>query len=139
MVHLPVKVKFTQNIQPIDLPKTCDEPKNADVVAVGHGKTSDDSDVSLQLNYALLTTLPSNLCRKVFPILSGRKSVICAISTEKDFQSVCGGDSGGPLITLSEPTLIGVSDFVRMGKIILNEFLVHLISENLSLLKNRGM
>lgn len=113
---MPQKVIFTNNIKPVSLPEDCVEPTIADVVVAGHGRTSDASDVSLQLNYAHLTTIPLNLCRRVFPIISNRKSVICAMSTEPGLQSVCSGDSGGPMVTLSNPTLIGVSCFVRKGK-----------------------
>lgn len=113
---MPVKVPFTKNIKPVSLPAICAEPAIDDVVVVGHGKTSDNGKVSMQLNYAHLTTIPLNVCEKVFPIVSGRKSVICAMRTEPGYQSVCNGDSGGPMVRLSDRTLIGISCFVRLGK-----------------------
>lgn len=114
LIRLPRKVKFTEHIQPVKLPNTCKAQENIEVVAIGNGATSDDSSVSPSLQYTILKTDPLKVCRKVYPILFWRKSVFCA-SHELKEQSICRGDSGGPLINQSDNTLIGLSCFVRMG------------------------
>lgn len=114
LIHLPLKVKFSAYIQPVYLPSDCIAPKSVDVIAVGHGAINDHSEISSQLNYAHLKTTSRNFCRKVFPIVSDRESVLCAANSER-IQSVCQGDSGGPLVT-SNHTLIGIACFVVQGK-----------------------
>lgn len=115
MIRLPKKVQFTSSIQPAHLPTTCESTENIDVIALGNGATSNEAGISPQLRFALLKTLPLNICRRVFPIILLRKSLLCAYNDVVP-QSVCQGDSGGPLIK-SDGTLIGVSCFVRHGKI----------------------
>lgn len=116
LLRLPQKVKFTKNIKPVNLPKRCKSPVGLDVVAVGHGKTSDNGGVSLQLNYIQLKTVPLKQCSTLFPIFSFYDTYVCAQSENYGYQSVCNGDSGGPLISLKDNTLIGVADFVVIGE-----------------------
>lgn len=116
MIHLPQKLELSENIKTIDLPKSCKSPVGVNVVAVGHGKTSNEGDVSLQLNYAQLKTIPLKDCSHLFSIFNYYDSFICAQSENYGYQSVCNGDSGGPLVSLEDNTLIGVADFVVIGK-----------------------
>lgn len=99
----------------MNLPNDCTVPKSVDAIAVGHGGTNNHSGISSQLNYARLKTTSQDLCRKVFPIVADRESVLCAMNSER-IQSVCKGDSGGPLVTASNQTLIGIACFVKQGK-----------------------
>lgn len=104
-------------MQPVRFPSNCFTQSDVDVIAVGHGKTSDKSDVSLHLKYAHLRVIPLKDCARLYPdkIVSG--SYICAKSSSNDYQSVCGGDSGGPLIRKSDKKLIGISAFITISKI----------------------
>lgn len=104
-------------VQPVRFPTNCYVQTDIDVIAVGHGKINDKSDVSLQLKYAHLKLIPLRDCARLYPdkIVSG--SYICAKSSSNDYQSVCGGDSGGPLITKSDKKLIGISAFITISKI----------------------
>lgn len=89
-----------------------------DVIAIGHGKTANHADVSIQLNYVQLKTMDLDDCKYVFPIFKYFDSFVCAQSDSYGYQSVCSGDSGGPLVTMSDTTLIGVADFVTNSKMI---------------------
>lgn len=115
---MPIKVQFSWYIQPVLLPKTCETNENIEVIAMGNGATSNTGIVSPQLQFAVLKTLPMKTCRKKFSFLFWRKSVICAIDKENG-QSVCMGDSGGPLLRVSDRTLIGISSFITSGKLII--------------------
>lgn len=114
-----MRIETSAYIQPVKLPNDCQIPRNIDVIAVGHGAISDHSEISTQLNYVLLKTTPQAFCRKVFPIISDRKSIICAMNSERP-QSVCKADSGGPLVIQSSHTLVGVACFVVQGKLLTN-------------------
>lgn len=104
-------------MQPVRFSTTCNPMTNVTAIAIGHGKTSDTSKVSRHLKYALLKVIPLNECAQFYAdkVLSG--SYICAKSTTDDYESVCGGDSGGPLINESDKTLIGVTAFVSKSAI----------------------
>lgn len=103
-------------MQPVRFPTNCFTQTDVDVIAVGHGKTSDNSEISMRLKYAHLKTIPLTDCARLYPdkIISG--SYICAKSSSNGYQSVCGGDSGGPLVTKSNKQLIGISAFVTKSK-----------------------
>lgn len=118
MIRLPHKIQFSQYIQPVQLPSVCETPKNIEVIAIGRGATSDHSGISRQLRFAELTTLSTSDCRKTFPFLIFRKSVICA-QNQASLQSICKGDSGSALITKSNGILIGISSMMRKGKFII--------------------
>lgn len=112
MIRLPQKVKLSSSIQPVNLPKTCKKSENIDVVAVGHGYTSNESeDISDQLNYVSLKTIPLSECKEAFPMIGDRKTFVCAKGSEVGKESICGGDSGGPLVTVVDKTLIASASF----------------------------
>ncbi|XP_055323342.1 transmembrane protease serine 9-like [Sitodiplosis mosellana] len=113
LIRLPRKVQFSDYIQPVKLSTTCKIPEKTESIAIGNGAINDKSGLSPQLQYAILKTAPLKVCRKVYPLLFWRKSVICA-SNGLQQQSICRGDSGGPLISRSNHTLIGLSSFVRL-------------------------
>lgn len=96
------------------LPNECKSTENIDALTMGNGATSESISISSKLNFAFLKTLSPSACHSTFPILSKRKSIICAQNTIND-QSICRGDSGSPLVTRSDGILIGVSSFVHKG------------------------
>lgn len=118
MIRLPKKVQLSKYIQPVPLPKSCDSPGIVNTIAVGHGITGDNDSVSTDLLWAELKTISMTACRNEYPTMFWRNSVICAVNDILK-QSVCSGDSGGPLVTRINPTLIGVTCFVRAGKCLL--------------------
>lgn len=116
MIRLPWKVQFTQNIQAVRMPTSCQNPTNDVAYAMGFGQTRDNGNPSPRLIYGVLRILPSDVCRRVFPNMYWSHVIICA-HDELNYQSVCKGDSGGGLVKSSDSTLIGVTSFVRPGKL----------------------
>lgn len=110
---------FSMYVHPVRLPTNCYASTSVEVIAVGNGKTSDKSDISLQLKYAHLEIIPFKDCGQLYPDTLAFGLYICATSAANDLQSVCGGDSGGPLITSSDNTLVGITAFITKSEIIL--------------------
>lgn len=113
---------FSIYVQPVRFPTNCDAQSNGDAIAIGHGKTSDGSDVSMQLKYTHLKLIPLKDCGQLYPDKISSGSYICARSSVGDYKSVCGGDSGGPLISKLDNTLIGIASFITICKIHLSIF-----------------
>lgn len=110
LIRLPNPVKFNEYIEPISLPKICDLNENKNAIIMGYGRTSASDDrLPEMLQYAELKTLSVSECKKIFPFMVTRRSMLCA-SGELG-QSACQGDSGGPLI--SGNVLIGVTSFIH--------------------------
>lgn len=110
-------MEFTPHIQPVRLPTECELAENISVIIMGNGKTQIESSVSPQLQHALLTTIPFEICHKAYPFVLSHKLIICAIDQEnvgRFMSSVCLGDSGSPLVK-ADGTLIGVTSFGRLG------------------------
>lgn len=106
---------FTTYVQPARLPSKCESVENLDVITMGNGATSDfNTNISEQMHFAVMKTLPMHTCRKTFPFLLFRKSVFCAQNEKKD-QSICSGDSGSPIIRASDGTFIGVTVIGHAG------------------------
>ena len=116
LIKLPQKVQFTPSIQPVRLPATCKIADNTDVIAMGNGVTSADSNISRKLRFTQLKTMSINSCRYEFPIVLLRTSVICAKDKDQSASAVCFGDSGSPLVTV-DGTLVGVTSFGRPGRL----------------------
>lgn len=112
LINLPEKPRRSPNIQPIQLPTKCETNENVEVIAMGNGAASTNTDTGLApiLQFALLNTTTRRQCREQFPFLFFRRSVICAVSDYK--QSVCHGDSGGGLVRVEDNTLIGIASFI---------------------------
>lgn len=108
MIKLPSPVELTDVIKPVSL--GCTSSNNVEAVAIGNGLMhSSDKDLAPILQYANLKTISLLKCVPFFPIIAFRKSVLCVKGLEKE--SVCNGDSGGPLIEAQSKNLIGVTSF----------------------------
>lgn len=108
MIKLPSPVEVTDVIKPVGL--ACSSSYNVDVVAIGNGLMhTNDKDLAPILQYAPLKTISLLRCVPFFPMIAFRKSVICSKGLKK--QSICNGDSGGPLIEAKSKNLIGISSF----------------------------
>lgn len=108
------------------MPTTCDSSEIVKAVVMGHGGTDEKSNFSLRLKFAILETIPMSACRREFPFNIFRKSAICA-KNEKENQLVWHGDKGGPLVRVSDGTLIGISSFWRQSKFTRNILLYYRI------------
>lgn len=108
IIKLPEPVEFSNTIQPIELPTTCDSNINISAIIVGNGDVSIENDAEAKiLQWARVTTIPFEKCKKEYEYIS--KSIICAESVED--RTIGDGDSGGPLIRFSDGRLIGVTSF----------------------------
>lgn len=92
------------------MPKTCKSPVDVDVVAVGHGKTDN------KLHYAQLKTKPMMDCKNMVPTIDFLTFYVCTRAMDDIYKSVCKGNSGGPVVTMSDDTMIAVADFLISGK-----------------------
>lgn len=101
-------MKSTDVIKPVSL--GCTSSNNVDAVAIGNGLMhTGDKDLAPILQYAPLKTISLLRCVIFYPIVAFRKSIICSKGEQK--QSICNGDSGGPLIEAKSRNLIGISSF----------------------------
>lgn len=76
---------------------------------MGNGKRHQgDKTISPVLQYAPMKTISEIACYITFPAARFRKS-ICAKGD--GMQSICGGDSGGPLIDAKSHCLIGIASY----------------------------
>lgn len=79
-----------------------------DAIAVGTGKNSS------QLEYAVLKLLSSEDCQYAYVLVSWNDAFICAYDSI-NHQSTAQGDSGDPLLSSQDGSLIGISNFVSIG------------------------
>lgn len=89
---------FTNAVQPIALASDVNELFTGESVYVsGFGRFSDSSNESSDvLRFTIKTVITNTACRIRFPFLV-QDSTICAIGESGINNSVCNGDSGGPL------------------------------------------
>lgn len=105
---------------------------------MGNGETQDSFGMVHELRFALLQTTPIKACRKVYPFLFWRKTVLCAQDQAQNKavnSSICTGDSGSPLVTV-DGTLVGVANLIPPGKIrfgIFSEFFFNSIEIQMSI------
>lgn len=116
LIHITSKIELSTQIPPVDLPDNCSPLKTDNVIAIGHGNTNNNGVRSDQLNFATMQIVPSSVCHEAFPIIFGERSVFCALNINSN-QSVCDGDSGGPLISETDHELVGISSFIGPGEI----------------------
>lgn len=101
------------------MPTTCHLSRSVEAIAMGYGdvrvnSTASIGNLSRQLMFAELITMPSHVCREMLPFIFS-DSIICA-ANELRKQSIFMGDSGGPLVMANNHTLIGISSTVHIGK-----------------------
>lgn len=97
------------------MPRMCEVPQKTKMYAVGNGRINTHSDISKQVLFATLETVPLHVCWRKYVMLFLRKSIVCAMD-KSNYQSICDGDSGGP-ITKLDGTLIGVIAATSAGSV----------------------
>lgn len=111
MLELVQAVQFGPTVNPAILP----EPDlklqwNEEVLVSGWGKTSQHDAMAKRLQYTRLTVVSNAVCRPLYNSFVVRDSTLCAQSVRG--QSVCNGDSGGPMVLARDGrTLVGVTSF----------------------------
>lgn len=109
LVKLQKPIQFNVFIQPIQFPSSCESNEFKNAVVMGHGFSGNGRKLADVLQYMPVTTISKSDCKKLFPFLMFRNSVMCVVN--ENGGSVCEGDSGAPLV--SNNTLIGVSSFLH--------------------------
>lgn len=120
LIQLPEKVQFTQKIHAVHLPTECMPPATSDVIAVGKGAKGNHGPISQEINFAAMKIISLNKCRSEstgLPTIFFRRGIFCARNNH-NLQNLCEGDSGGPLISRIENTLIGVASFGHPGNLL---------------------
>ncbi|XP_005191306.1 serine protease 1-like [Musca domestica] len=112
LIRIP-PVSYSSSIKPVRLPSISSFYSTyvgEYAIASGWGRTSDDSTVSPNLNYARLPIISNSQCASVYGSTVVTSNSIC-VSTPGG-ASTCNGDSGGPLVLESNNVLVGISSFV---------------------------
>lgn len=108
LIDLVETVTFSNVIQPVSLPTECIVGVNENFIAIGNGYYNDNNELPPILQYTRLVSTPFNVCKEMYPFI-GDNRVFCANGLNG--QSICKGDSGGPLIHALKGTLFGVTSF----------------------------
>lgn len=132
LIRLSSPIQFSSTIQPVRMP-TDKAPEYVDAIVLGNGGCSSPS---AQLQFAALTTYSFTFCQKMFShVIQWSDAYICAYGR----QSTCKGDSGGPLITRADNTLIGILSFGAKGNFhIKPKRLITIFINSFSFKKNSG-
>ena len=115
LVQLPRPVEFREEIRPICLPTKSESLatlENLDTLVTGWGVFSDDvDDLSPVLREANVKTISNLECEIEFPTVVTPNNI--CISGEEG-RATCSGDSGGPLLSVTQQGMykqIGVTSF----------------------------
>lgn len=105
-------VEYTESVQPVKMPSESFSTENIDVIAMGYGYIeAEKKEIQSHLHRAFMRTITKDKCRKHYPSLTFRKSVICAESSQTS--SVCVGDFGAPLVRANDQVLVGIASFTK--------------------------
>lgn len=100
------------------MPITCKSPENLIALAVGNGAMTRGTN---SVQFAVLKTQPFRRCHQSLPY--PQKSVLHALN-DVNYQSICNGDIGGPLLSSVDKTLIGISSFPGRRSEFESDFLI---------------
>lgn len=105
VVILAEDIEFNEKVQPIKV-STSPVPDNEKVTSAGWGYTTYNGEISNDLHWMSQTVVNAEECAEASPgeTITGK---ICALDTAGNGQSVCFGDTGGPLVD-SNDELVGV-------------------------------
>ncbi|XP_055322026.1 CLIP domain-containing serine protease HP8-like [Sitodiplosis mosellana] len=101
VIKLEHPVKLNGWVIPICLP-TGNEQFDTTAEVAGWGMARPEDELTLQsvLNYVQLPILDMDVCRMYFDLIVNGTKQICAGSVDR-YEDTCGGDSGGPLMQIS--------------------------------------
>jgi elastase-2 len=109
LIKLPYQILFTKYIQPVRLPvNLLGTLDGINTIVTGWGKTNDNGELSNILQKEFVTVIGNSVCSRFYDD-SIYSTDICTMGKHKE--SVCDGDSGGPLCILNTNILIGVVSY----------------------------
>lgn len=109
IVRLPYPIKYTDRIQPARLPVDVkDALKAKRCVITGWGKKGDSESLTPIMQVQLLTIITNDKCSKYYKS-NVFETDMCAQGLNRE--SVCDGDSGGPLCLENTNILVGVTSY----------------------------
>lgn len=110
LLHLPQKINYTENIQPVKLLVDDEQTyKGKNMTVSGFGQTDDQSAASHHLRYTNLKVISNFACSLYYTPGLVESSKICCDS--RGPHSTCQGDSGGPLVLEGTYYLVGLTSF----------------------------
>lgn len=119
VIQLPSVLSFNSYIQPINLVPLSQATSTfvGQVTTVlGFGYTSDtDPNMSSDLLYTNVIVIPNSNCTIYYGSSVVTVNTLCAVGYPNLVQSICSGDSGGPMVIANSDgsyTQIGINSFV---------------------------
>lgn len=110
LIKLTNPIAFTDRIQPVKLPKTC-ETSELNVIAIGSGRTN-NAFLAPVLQWAFMKTTGRHSCNTIFPFADDSNNLICAWDENS---GICDNEFGSPLIRQDNKELIGVAAYMHPG------------------------
>lgn len=119
LIQLPTALNFSTNIQPINLIPSSQANNNfigTVATIAGYGLVDDEYlENSPVLLYAQMNIINNSACTSIFGSDVVISSTLCAQAPDGTNQSICSGDSGGPLLVTDSSgnyMQIGINSFV---------------------------
>lgn len=107
IVFLEKDLVFNKMVQPILFPrKNIVVAPGSNVTIAGWGRT-EESSLSYYLKFALIHTVPDEVCEEAYGKTFWKPGMLCAAPKEKASGS-CSGDNGGPLAFNATRSVIGI-------------------------------
>ncbi|XP_018412200.1 PREDICTED: enteropeptidase [Nanorana parkeri] len=113
MMHLELKVNYTDYIQPVCLPESLSNfPSGLNCSIAGWGRTQSQGPIPNILQEAVVPLITKSKCQQQMPEYNITNSMVCAGYNEGGIDT-CQGDSGGPLMCHQENRwyLVGATSF----------------------------
>lgn len=108
LVKLPQRVEYTSAIQPATLPYEY-KNNNLEGFKVSASGWGSENDYSSDMLYTDLKVIDNQECTREYNSNIIRNSVLCAKGVHHE--TVCSGDSGGPLALKGTKIVVGVTSF----------------------------
>lgn len=113
LIRLPQPAIYSIFVKPAIFPDMCDLFDLVDgmnLTVIGNGKDGNEGEMAETLQHTTLTTTSSSECKEIYSFIN-RNKIFCAKGSFNE--SICGGDSGGPIVHPITHTIFGVSSFTH--------------------------
>lgn len=107
LIYLENPIQFSETVQPVRMPQTCDYTRLDNGVVMGFGVWNIPHNRWAEiLQWMTIKVLPRHDCEKLHATNGQRFGVSCA---EADAGSTCAGDSGSPVVSYNGGDLLGIA------------------------------